>query len=473
MKTDIQREGRRIMLKRQSSMISLLLVAALAIGTLMPIRVVSANGAAIHVDPSSMVDTDIDPGETIMFTINIADVVDLYTWQVRILFNSSVLNCSRAFYPVDHIFAGQTTSPVAPLIDNVAGSILYGNTLAGPVAGMSGNGKLCQLEFKVKTRGSSNLTFLTVGAGSTFLLDSVGDDIPYMAEGGYFNNMPPSSTDFSITASPTSLTIEQGGSDTSTITITSTNGFNQIVELTVFGAPSEVTATLNPENATPPPDESSTSTLTVSVDTTAALGTYNLTINGTSGALIHSVNITLGITGVRTTTIDVKPDTLNLKSEAQWVTVYIEVAPGYDVADINVSSIKLNNTLLVDPSAPTPIGDYDGDSIADLMVSLNRTSVSQFILSEGIMTGKVTLTMTGELDDETPFEASDAISVRMPGDLNMDGLVDMRDIAVSGLAFGSYPGRGRWNPIADENEDNIVDIRDMVLIAMRFGKTYP
>jgi len=461
------------MLKKQSSIISLVLIATLAMGTLMPISVVSANGAAIHVDPSSMVDTGIDPGETIMFTINITDVVDLFTWQVRILFNSSVLNCSRAFYPVDHIFAGQTTSPVAPIIDNLAGSILYGNTLTGPVDGVSGNGRLCQLEFKAKTRGSSNLTFVTVGAGSTFLLNSLGDDIPFMAEGGYFNNMPPSSPDFSITASPTSLTIEQGGSDTSTITITPANGFSQIVELTVFGGPSGVTATLNPENVTPPPDESSTSTLTVSVDTTATLGTCNLTINGTSGALIHSINVTLAVTGVRTTTIDVKPDTLNLKSRAQWVTVYIELAPGYDVADINVSSIKLNNTLPVDPSAPPSIGDYDGDSVADLMVSLNRTSVSELILSKGIMTGNVALTMTGELDDETPFEASDVISVRMPGDLNIDGLVDMRDMALGALAFGSYPGRGRWNPIADENEDNIVDVRDMVLIAMRFGKTYP
>lgn len=461
------------MLKKQSSIIWLVLVATLAIGTLMPIRVVSANGAAIHVDPPSMVDTGIDPGETIMFTINVTDVVDLYTWQVRILFNSSVLNCSRAFYPVDHVFAGQTTSPVAPIIDNVAGSILYGNTLAGPVDGVSGSGKLCQLEFSVKTIGSSNLTFVIVGAGSSFLLDSVGDDIPYMAEGGYFNNMPPSSTDFSIAASPTSLTIEQGGADTSTITITSTGGFNQIVQLAASGAPSGATATLNPQNVTPPPDESSTSTLTVNVDTTATLGTYNLTINGTSGALVHSVNITLAITGVRTTTIDVKPDTLNLESKAQWVTIYVELAPGYDVADINVSSIKLNNTLLVDPSAPTSIGDYDGDSIADLMVSLNRTSVSQFILSKGIMTGNVTLTMTGELDDETPFEASDVISVRMPGDLSMDGLVDMRDMAIGALAFGSSPGRERWNPIADENEDNILDIRDMVLIAKCFGKTYP
>jgi hypothetical protein len=450
-----------------------LLIATLAIGTLMSIRVVYASGAVIHVDPSSMVDTDIDPGETVMFTINITDVVDLYTWQTRILFNPDVLNCTQASYPADHIFAGKTTNPVAPIINNAAGSILYGNTLVGPVAGVSGNGKLCQIEFKVKTRGSSNLTFLTAGAGSTFILDSEGYDIPYTVEGGYFSNKPPSSADFSITASPTSLTIEQGGSGTSAITITSINGFDQIVQLVVSGAPSGVTATLNPQNVAPPPDESSTSTLTVHVDTTATLGSYSLTVTGTSGTLVHSVDIPLEITSARTTTIDVEPDPLNLKSKIQWMTVYIELPTGYDVADINVSSIMLNNTLLVDPHAPTQIGDYDDDSVPDLMVNFNRTSVSGFILSKGIMYGNVTLTITGKLDDETPFEGSDAIRVRMPGDLSMDGLVDMRDMAIAARAFGSYPGRERWNPIADENEDNMVEVRDMVLIASYFGKTYP
>jgi len=101
---------------------------------------------------------------------------------------------------------------------------------------------------------------------------------------------------FSITASPTSLTIQQGSSDTSVITITSINGFNQPVQLTVYRAPSGVTTTLNPEQVTPPPDGSTTSTLTVSVSTTATPGSYTLTVVGTNGTITHSVDITLEIT---------------------------------------------------------------------------------------------------------------------------------------------------------------------------------
>ena len=102
--------------------------------------------------------------------------------------------------------------------------------------------------------------------------------------------------DFSISASPSSLTIQQGSSGSSTITVSSINGFNQPVQLTKSGAPSGVTATLNPQQVTPPAGGSKTCTLTVSVDATATPGSYPLTVTGTSGALSHNVRISLEIT---------------------------------------------------------------------------------------------------------------------------------------------------------------------------------
>jgi parallel beta-helix repeat protein len=107
---------------------------------------------------------------------------------------------------------------------------------------------------------------------------------------------PPPTPDFSIVASPTSLTIQQGNSDTSVITITSINEFNLPVQLTVYGAPSGVTTTLNPEQITPPPNGSITSWLTISVATTATPRSYNLTVTGTNGTMTHNVNISLKIT---------------------------------------------------------------------------------------------------------------------------------------------------------------------------------
>lgn len=188
----VKEKGEILMFKKAPKYLSIILMTLLVLGTLTTLNMAYANGTVVRIDPSSLIDTDIEPGETITFTINVTDVVDLYTWQIRTFFNPDVLNCTSASYPADHIFAGKTTTPVAPIIDNSAGSILYGNSLSGPVAGVSGAGKLCQLAFKVKTRGSCNLTFQTVGAGSTFLLDSLGNDIPYTVVGAYFSNkLPP------------------------------------------------------------------------------------------------------------------------------------------------------------------------------------------------------------------------------------------------------------------------------------------
>jgi hypothetical protein len=170
--------------------------------------------------------------------------------------------------------------------------------------------------------------------------------------------------------------------------------------------------------------------------------------------------------------VDVKPDVLNLGGVGEWVTIYIELPEGCDVSDIDVSSIRLNGTIPVDINAPTDIGDYNGNGIPDLMVKFNRTAVCQFILSKGIMRGNVTLTVSGNLIYGIPFEGCDVIAVRMPGDLNMDGKVDITDISIASRAFGSYPSHSRWNPIADENEDNKIDIADIALTCRNFGKTY-
>lgn len=186
------------MFKKLLSILTLTLIATITVGTLATVHIVYANGTVIHVDPSSLMDTGIEPGDTITFTINITGVVDLYTWQIKLFFGPDVLNCTRVFYPPDHIFAGKTTSPVAPIINNAGGSVLYGNSLVGEVPGVSGDGKLCRIEFKVKTRGSCSLTFQLAGPGRTFLLNPVGDEMPFTVEGGYFSNKlpPPPATIF-------------------------------------------------------------------------------------------------------------------------------------------------------------------------------------------------------------------------------------------------------------------------------------
>lgn len=57
------------------------------------------------------------------------------------------------------------------------------------------------------------------------------------------------------------------------------------------------------------------------------------------------------------------------------------------------------------------------------------------------------------------------------GDLNGDGKVDMKDLGIVALAFGSYPEHPRWNPDADINQDGVVDINDILIVLSHFGQT--
>ena len=104
--------------------------------------------------------------------------------------------------------------------------------------------------------------------------------------------------------------------------------------------------------------------------------------------------------------IDIDPDTLNLNSKGKWITCYIELPGDYDVEDIDVSTIKLNDQVPAE-SRPTGIGDCDDDGIAELMVKFDRSAVQE-ILEAG---DDVEITVTGELNDGTPFESSDTIRV--------------------------------------------------------------
>jgi parallel beta-helix repeat protein len=169
---------------------------------------------------------------------------------------------------------------------------------------------------------------------------------------------------------------------------------------------------------------------------------------------------------VVTATVDIHPQALNLRSRGKWVTAYIQLPKGYNVSDIAVSSIMLNGTIPMDMKAPITIGDYDNDTIPDLMVKFNRTAVSEFILDQNITYGNVTLTITGEVAG-TLFEGSDIIMVRMPGDVNCDGTVDIYDVV---LVCGAY---GSTDSYTDLNEDGMINIYDVVITCSCYGKTYP
>lgn len=108
-------------------------------------------------------------------------------------------------------------------------------------------------------------------------------------------------------------------------------------------------------------------------------------------------------------TLDIDPDVLNLNAEGNWVTAYIELPENYDLNDINLESILLNNLIHAEVQ-DTSISDFDKDGIPDLKVKFDRSSVKN-ILEPGEI---VEIIVSGVLYDETKFIGIDTIRVIQP-----------------------------------------------------------
>ncbi|HWM93299.1 MAG TPA: endopeptidase [Thermoanaerobaculia bacterium] len=101
--------------------------------------------------------------------------------------------------------------------------------------------------------------------------------------------------DFSLACSPSSLTLPQGGSGTSTCTVSSQAGFNSAVGLSCVGQPAGATCSFAPASVTPPANGSANSTLTLNVSGSQAGGTFNFQVRGTSGAITHDSPFSLTV----------------------------------------------------------------------------------------------------------------------------------------------------------------------------------
>jgi subtilase family serine protease len=99
---------------------------------------------------------------------------------------------------------------------------------------------------------------------------------------------------FSISASPTSVSVVQGGNGSSTISTAVVDGFNAAIALTASGQPTGVTVTFNPTSIAAP--GSGSSAMSMAVASTTATGTYTITITGTGGGITQKTTVALTVT---------------------------------------------------------------------------------------------------------------------------------------------------------------------------------
>jgi len=178
--------------------------------------------------------------------------------------------------------------------------------------------------------------------------------------------------------------------------------------------------------------------------------------------------------------LEIQPELLNLKSQARYLTVYIELPEKYDVNCIDVSTIVLNDTIEIAPESQRRIGDYNSNNNLDLMVNFNRTRITHYILSKRFVDDHVILHLTGKLYNTTRFhecsifEGNSILKVSLlSGDVNCDAKVNIQDIILASNSYSSNDGDPNWNPNANfAPRWNIIDLFDLVTIASHYGEEY-
>jgi len=99
---------------------------------------------------------------------------------------------------------------------------------------------------------------------------------------------------FTIGASPSSVTVARGSSGTTTITTTISGGFNSAIALsTSLLVGSTQTVTFAPSSIAAP--GAGTSTMTIAVGKDATLGDHTITITGKGGSVTHTTTVTLDV----------------------------------------------------------------------------------------------------------------------------------------------------------------------------------
>jgi trimeric autotransporter adhesin len=197
------------------------------------------------------------------------------------------------------------TQPAAPTVTLTPGN----NSVT---VGISGTGVFdvfrnelgCNAGFIKAANDLSATSFTDTGVanGTTYFYQVVaqpsGNEACGSAPSTCLSATPAASTtpDFTVSCAPSSLSAAQGGSATSTCTVSSQNGFNSAVSLSCTGLPAGATCSFATNPVTPPANGSTTSALTVTVASTTATGTTNFQVVGTSGATTHNAALSLTVT---------------------------------------------------------------------------------------------------------------------------------------------------------------------------------
>jgi PKD repeat protein len=168
---------------------------------------------------------------------------------------------------------------------------------------------------------------------------------------------------------------------------------------------------------------------------------------------------------------------LDTQKLPQWMdnstTINIYAPPNVEFEYTPTTNVYVNSTIVFNATRSYARGP--NSQIAtyawDFADGTNTTTFISIVEHEFEKVGNYTVSLN--VTDDSAFRLSNVsttqIWVRLLGDINGDGQVNIVDITIVAAAFNSQPGMLSWNPAADLNNDKTVNILDLAMVAKEYG----
>jgi hypothetical protein len=149
-----------------------------------------------------------------------------------------------------------------------------------------------------------------------------------------------------------------------------------------------------------------------------------------------------------------------------------------NVTTTNLGGFTENETLTLNYSYGATNGIIGTMTALNLVPNETRTVTFTWNTS-GVEPNYAGYTLTASADisplvdsnlTNNVLQSPTTVVVRIPGDIDGDGAVDITDAIMFSNNFGLQKGDARWNPAADLNQDGVTNILDMIIIAGHFGE---
>jgi hypothetical protein len=261
---------------------------------------VSPSGPTASVSPSS-----IAAGGSATLTVNVGASVATGSYTVSVTGNEGsnthsttvALTVTAAPPPADFTISASPTT--LSIQQGSSGTSLISTTIVGSSgtvslsAGVSPSGPTVSLSPAAVSAGGSATLTVSIGAsvatgGYTVTVTGNEGSNTHSTTVAVTVTAPPPPPDFTISATPSSRTINRGSGTTYAISVARTGGFIGAVTFSISGLPSRTSSSFNPNSTT-----GNRSTLTVSTRSRTPRGTFVLTITAVSGSLRHTTTVTL------------------------------------------------------------------------------------------------------------------------------------------------------------------------------------